>query len=314
MSSSYYDPTTGQLISDNNTHLDNDCNKQHNSYYDPTTGKQTTDKIVNVDLRYIVNVDNNCNSNEDDCCDNYSDTCSDNNSSNINCIDPLANNTLSLLREDLYSSETNRQCVTMAVLFNYNDNKNISNYGNINLPEIKIDYHVLTKVFFNSMGKGFNSNFLNRLWKSLTNFSLANKVLSHYERTTGLDRSSIPALNKVKLYKECAIDKISAVASKSFGLNLQEFNCALGSVDLRDDCTICSTVVIHLFFDSVNVGLVIVLKFSIHNTPKHLIGKISTVDETVDTVFDFTTPINNCNPSAEIVLHNSFHNSFHNYL
>ena len=73
----------------------------------------------------------------------------------------------------------------MAALFNYNDEKDVTNFGIINLPEIKLKYDVITKLFFNEVGKGFSSHFLNKIWKGITNLSLSDKVLAQYEKLTG---------------------------------------------------------------------------------------------------------------------------------
>lgn len=261
MSDYYYDPVTGQETTDTDI------------YYDPVTGNQMINTIIDVDL----------------------------DSENSSCCNNDHNTKLSVLSKDLYSNDINNQCVTMAVLFNYNDEKDVSKFANINLPEIKIKYNALIKLFFSDIGKGFSSHFLNKIWKGITNLSLSDKVLTQYEKLTEIDRRNIPALNKVKLYKECTIDKISTVANRILGLNLQEFNIALGSVDIREDCTISSIIPIHLFFESIKVGVIITIKFSISNIPQQLINKHSSTNNADDAVFDFNS-ISSCSaPTAEIV-------------
>ena len=260
MSDYYYDPVTGQETTDTDY------------YYDPVTGSQITNTVIDVDL----------------------------DSENSSCCNNDHNTKLSVLSKDFYSNDINNQCVTMAVLFNYNDEKDVSKFANINLPEIKVKYNALTKLFFSDIGKGFSSHFLNKIWKGITNLSLSDKLLTQYEKLSGVDRRNIPALNKVKLYKECTIDKISNVANRILGLNLQEFNIALGSVDVREDSSISSIIPIHLFFESIKVGVIITIKFSITNIPPQLIGKL-TSNNVVDAVFDFTS-ISSCSvPTAEIV-------------
>ena len=264
------------------------------SYYDPVTGNQTSDETVDVNFTNECEFTNNHSISENS---SISDNCS---TSECNLTNDCNNNRLSILLQELYN-DVNCQSVTMAALFNYIDDKNVKSFGKINLPEIKIKYDVLTKLFFSDVGKGFSSIFLNKLWKGITKFSLADKVQTHYEKLTGNDRSSIPSLNKVKMYKECAIDKIASVANRSFGLNLQEFNCALGSVDVREDKSICSIIPIHLYFESIGVGLIIIMKFAIYDTPEHLIGKISSNDNIVDASFDFTNLVSQNTSCVEIV-------------
>ena len=108
--------------------------------------------------------------------------------------DPEAgyDNILEVQSQDLRDLAAERQFVTMAVLFNYNDTKDETKFGTVSLPEISVTYDALTKLFFNGVGKSFASNFLNRLWKGLTNFSLADKVLNQYEISTGFARFNIP--------------------------------------------------------------------------------------------------------------------------
>jgi len=192
---------------------------------------------------------------------------------------------LSISLHDLYTPDCNCQCVNLAVLSNYSDNKEgITNFGSVNLPEIKINYNTFSKIFFNDVGKGFSPHILNKIWKGVKNFSLTSAVLEHFEKETGNDRDQILSLEKIQLHKECAIDKITSIMKKTYGLNQQEFNYALGSIEMREDNNICAKVTLSLFFDSLQVGIDVGIRFAVSDVPQELIGKV-TSDEKID--FDF---------------------------
>jgi len=187
---------------------------------------------------------------------------------------------LSLSLEDLFTSDSACQCVNLAVLFNYNDDKNDSEFAEIFLPELKIDYSSLTKIFFNDFGKGFSPHILDKIWAGLTNFSLANIILEKYEELNNVSRDKIPPVKMIKLHKECAIKKITKSAKKVVALKLSEFTNALSSVDVREDGNICANVTFNLFFNSLNIGVKLSLRFAICDVPSELIGKLSEDNKT----------------------------------
>jgi hypothetical protein len=198
------------------------------------------------------------------------------------------NKNIPILFDDIYSLENQNQSVTMAAFYNYDDEKNENNFTNIYLPEIVIDYCSLVKVFFSNFNKGFSKNLLNTIWKSIKGLNLANIFLKKYEELNNIDRDLIPALKKIKLYKECSFFKITDKTKKSIVLNLEEFNNALGNIDIRLDGKVCSSVVFHLFSESLQIGTKIVMKFAIKNVPEHVRG---VVNENNSVVFDFSNYI-----------------------
>lgn len=216
----------------------------------------------------------------------------DENKSEINCDNNIFlnyNNTnVPILLDEMYSPENQNQSVTMAAFYNYDDDKDEENFTNIYLPEIVIDYCSLVKVFFSNFNKGFSKNLLNTIWKSIKGLNLANVFLKKYEEINNTDRDLIPAAKKLKLYKECSFFKITDKAKKSIVLNLEEFNNALGNIDVRLDGKVCSSVVFHLFSESLQIGTKIVLKFAIKDVPEHVRGVIND-DNSV--VFDFSNYI-----------------------
>lgn len=195
------------------------------------------------------------------------------------------NKNIPISLNDMYSPENQNQSVTMAAFYNYNDDKDESDFTNLYLPEIVMDYSVLVKVFFANFNKGFSKNLLNTIWKSIKGLNLANVFLKKYEELHDIDRDLIPASRKIKLYKECSFFKITDKAKRSIVLNLEEFNNALGNIDVRLDGKVCSSVVFHIFSESLQIGAKIVLKFAIKNVPEHVRGVIN---ENNSVVFDFS--------------------------
>ena len=221
------------------------------------------------------------------------DTCNINeNNSETSCEDDIFlnynNKNIPVLFEDIYPTEDQNQSVTMAAFYNYDGDKIESNFSNIYLPEIVIDYCSLVKVFFANFNKGFSKNLLNTIWKSIKGLNLANVFLKKYEELNNIDRELIPASKKIKLYKECSFFKITDKANKSVVLNLEEFNNALGNIEFRLDGKISSSVVFHIFSESLQIGTKIVLKFAIKNVPEHVRG---VVNENNSVVFDFSNYI-----------------------
>jgi len=221
-----------------------------------------------------------------DACDineTYSETC---------CEDDIFlnynNKNIPVLFNDIYSPEEQNQSVTMAAFYNYDDDKDEKNFTNIYLPEIVIDYCSLVKVFFANFNKGFSKNLLNTIWKSIKGLNLANVFLKKYEELNDIDRELIPASKKIKLYKECSFFKITDKANRCVVLNLEEFNNALGNIEIRLDCKICSSVVFHIFSESLKIGTKIVVNFAIKNVPEHVRG---VVNENNSVVFDFSNYI-----------------------
>jgi hypothetical protein len=240
---------------------------------------------------FNVNHENHENHENDDDENNENTQCDNESNSETSCDDIFLNynNTnIPVLFDDIYLPEDQNQSVTMAAFYNYNDDKNETNFSNIYLPEIVIDYCSLVKVFFFNCNKGFSKNLLNTIWKSIKGLNLANVFLKKYEELNNIDRELIPASKKIKLYKECSFFKITDKANKSIVLNLEEFNNALGNIDIRLDGKICSSVVFHIFSESLQIGTKIVLKFAIKNVPDHVRG---IVNENNSVVFDFSNYI-----------------------
>lgn len=192
----------------------------------------------------------------------------------------------SFLTNETSMGENKYQSVVLAALFNYEDDKQDSNFPEKTMTEIHLTYEVLKKVFFNDAGKSFSTNILNKIWSGIKNFSLASHIFDVYEQKTGQHRDTISPIKKVKLYKECAISSITSIIRKVYALNLYEFNNACGSVDIRDDGVICTNIVLHLFFNSLELGVKIILRFAVSNIPRKLIGKMQPSYET--TRFDFS--------------------------
>lgn len=210
---------------------------------------------------------------------------------------PVPKSKLSVSLGDLFSPECVCQCVNLAVLFNYEGEKNDTEFAEVFLPELKIDYSALTKIFFNDFGKSFSGHILDKIWGGLTNFSLANTVLEKYEEINDIDRDKIAPVKMIQLHKECAIKKITKIAKRVVALKLSEFTNALSSVDVREDGNICANITFNLFFNSLDIGVKLTLRFAISDVPQELIGKLSEDDKAV---FDFGN-VNNEDDSVSII-------------
>jgi hypothetical protein len=257
-----YDPTTGNEVKETQFNDTPDCD---NYVYDPSTGNLEQQTIFNAvaDSEF-----------------SDSESCASSNEYNTH------KNKLSVLFKDLYNADCKCQCVNLAVVYNYNDDKiNESNFSEVRLGEINIDYTTLVKIFFKDVRKGFSHHVLGTIWKGIKNFSLASVVLDKYEEQTGIDRNEISAVKKVRLHKECAFANLNSVIRRAFGLTQNEYNCALGSVDVRDDGNICTSIVINLYFPSLSYGIKVVMRFAVSCVPRCLIGKFSSEE---NYVYDFT--------------------------
>ena len=181
-------------------------------------------------------------------------------------------------------NDLNSQNVIMAVLFNYEDEKNESNFKTIYLPVIKITYTHLINLFFNNCGKGFSPLMINIIWNNIKGFSLAKTYLKILEDKHQINYNNLTALTKIKLYKECAFNRITEKAYITRALNLEELNIALGSIDPRLDHSLCVNINIQLYSKTLNVGLKVIMPFSVIDVPCHVRG-VSGDTDTI--IFDF---------------------------
>lgn len=267
-----YDPTNGIEVKERHYQYD----KCDNYMYDPTTGNLEQRSVFNT----IIDSDFS-----------DSESCVSSNESTTH------KNKLSVLFKDLYNADCKCQCVNLAVVYNYNnDTINDSTFSEVRLGEINIDYTTLVRIFFKDVRKGFSHHVLGTIWKGVKNFSLASVVLDKYEEQTGIERDEISAIKKVRLHKECAFANLNSVIKRAFGLTQNEYNCALGSVDVRDDGNICTSIVINLYFPSLNYGIKVVMRFAVSDVPKCLIGKFSSEE---NYVYDFT---NVCSEKTNAVI------------
>ena len=259
----------------------------------PGSRCETTQLIDPTTGQYFADDESICD--DVDVCD-ASSNCSSNGGS--------SSNKLSVFLKDLYNTDYECMAVNIAVLCNYLPDKKIdeTTFSKTFLPEIKITYDTLTRLFFNDIRKGFSPLVLNKIWKGIKNFPLASVVLDNYESKTGADRCAISPITKVKLYKETAIDKITTISKTIFGLNRNEYNCALGSVDKRSDGKISSTITFNLWFESLSIGVSVIMRFAVDCVPPELIGKFQSEEASSSTSFEFSDE--SCTPqipAAEVI-------------
>lgn len=208
-------------------------------------------------------------------------------------------NKLALVLNDIYSSNYNAQCITLAVLSNYLNEKEESLFTEVNLPTTEIKYDALKQIFFNQPRNCFSPDVLNIMWKSLTNFSLASLVLNTYEEQKGVSRRKISPVKMIELNVECAFQNLTEKIASTISINLNQLNVAFGSVNMSDDDTISANIVFHLYFNSLDVGLKFIFNFAVSDVPQKLIGVFNSQDK-MHYDFDTIKPVVENRPKVVI--------------
>jgi len=213
--------------------------------------------------------------------------------------DNSGNNILSVMLSDLHQSDA--QSVTLAVVYNYNKTevRDDVEFFEIKLGEIKLTYDALVKIFFNDANNGFSPVVLGKIWQGVQNFSLAAVAVKNYEEKTGISRSEISPEKKVRLYKECAFSNLNSIIKRTYGLTQNEFNYALGSVEVGENGSIATNVIANLYLQSLNIGVRIIFRFVVSTIPPELIGITHATDNSI--TFDFTS-VPTDSSTAEIVI------------
>jgi hypothetical protein len=204
------------------------------------------------------------NTNSSDMNSVYSST---NNGNNSNHFKPLSFNynniNIPITLEEINMFEGN--CINIAALFNYDNEKSETAFTTIVLPEISISFHSLVKLFFCHSGKSFNPFVLNKIWSSIKGLKLANFFIRTYEEKNNINQHFIPALTKIRLHKECSFDKITNKMKKIIALNLNELVNAFDTVEPRPDGKIYTSICFYLFSEALQVGLNVTLPVAVSN-------------------------------------------------
>jgi hypothetical protein len=202
--------------------------------------------------------------------DNYhnSHSSSDINLENADYFFTYNNNVIPVSLEELNMFENN--CINIAILSNYYDKKDDSQFSPLYLPEISITYNSLIKLFFNCVGKNFTPYVLNKIWNSVRGLNLVNEFLKIFEKKTELSRNDLSVVSKIKLYKECSFSAITAKASKIFALNFEELNSTLTSAHYRNDRNIYISINFLLYSEILQIGINIKLPLLLTNVPESL--------------------------------------------
>lgn len=222
--------------------------------------------------------------------ENYCNSHSSNNDINLENVDyffTYNNNIIPISLEELNMFENN--CINIAILSNYYDKKDDSQFSPLYLPEISITYNSLIKLFFNCVGKNFTPFILNKLWNSVRGLNLVNEFLKIFEKKTELSRNDLSIVSKIKLYKECSFSSITTKASKIFALNFEELNNTLTSAHYREDGKIYISINFLLYSEILQIGINIKLPLLLTNLPESL-----HTDNNDTVLFDFDTSIS-CN-------------------
>jgi len=245
------------------------------NYITNTNNFQETSTIYSRNSNHITNVSDLLYSIIGDTNSTFSEHSSEHQSQHSNIIFSYKNKKISLTETDIYPLESNIQTITIAALFNYSDDKDEANFENIYLPEIKMSYKNLIKLFFVKCGKRFSPYILNQIWKGIKGLSLTNIFLKTFSSVYNTDYEELTASAKIKLYKECSFSKITTKAYKINSLNLEELNNALGSVESRMDGSLSSNIIFHLYSPTLNVGVKVILKIIISDVPECVRGVIN---------------------------------------
>lgn len=190
------------------------------------------------------------------------------NSENVDYFFTYNNNVIPVTLEELHIFENNS--INIAILSNYYDKKDDSQFLPLYLPEISITYNSLIKLFFNSCGKNFSPFILNKIWNSVRGLNLANEFLKIFEKKTELSRNDLSIVSKIKLYKEWSFSSITSKASKIFALNLDELNSILVSGQYREDGKIYVSINFLLYSEILEIGINIIMPLLLSNVSKSL--------------------------------------------
>ena len=238
------------------------------------TSVRSNKNLINVDDESIKSsiCSNNEHDNDNEGQDQFEgiSICSKQSDENIyflynNHIVPVSSN-------EIYPIESNNETIIMAALFNYSDDKDTSKFANIYLPEITISYNNLKKIFFTNYDNKFSPNIFNQFWRAIRGLSLSNVFLKTYESIYDLNADDLPAISKIKLYKECSFSHITLKAFKLVALNLEEFKHAFGSIN-RKNGTLYATTIFHFYSETLKVGIKITTRFAVKNVPNNHIKK-----------------------------------------
>lgn len=217
----------------------------------------------------------------------HSVSSNDTNSESVDYFFTYKNNIVPVTLEELNMFENN--CINIAILSNYYDKKDDSNFSPLYLPEISITYNSLIKLFFNCSGKNFTPFILNKIWNSVRGLNLANEFLKIFEKKTEFNRNDISIVSKIKLYKECSFSSITTKASKVFALNFDELNNTLTSGQYREDGKIYISINFLLYSEILEIGLNITLPLLLSNIPNSLY-----INSNESVLFDFDSSIFVC--------------------
>jgi hypothetical protein len=185
----------------------------------------------------------------------------------------------------LYSQKFNYHCVNIAALFNYKDDKDVTQFGNIYLPEISITYHTLISILFCNFKKTFSEYIVNKIWQGIRGLSLINEFLKVFEEKSGFNREQLITETQIKLSKECAQLKKSFHSKKIIALSLDEFNNALESIEQNSEGNMSCGIVFHLYSETLRIGIKCILRFDVRNVPNNIRG---IMDDEDSIVFDFS--------------------------
>lgn len=257
------------LCEDNDNDNDNDTNSIIS-----ISSKNSNNSIISISSTSSNNINsissnNSCNISikSHDFVD-YNDCCDNTNTEYNHVFFTHNNNNIHVSSEELNIFEND--CINIAILSNYYDKKDDSQFSKLYLPEISMTYNSLEKIFFNSTGKSFSPFILNKIWNSIKGLNLVNEYLKIFEKKTEISRNELSIVSKIKLYKECSFSSITSKASKLFALNLNELNSILISGQYREDEKNYVSINFLLYSEILQIGINIILPILLTNIQNSL--------------------------------------------
>lgn len=189
---------------------------------------------------------------------------------------------LELVRDDVIPVEVDETRIVFASLYTYVDNKDESGFLKIYLPPICLSIEDLYNIFYQTKLKRFTPFVMDKLMEGVSKLPLLNAVLTNYEETTGNDRITLTAQQKILLRQEINTVGINRRVQKIVNLDALDFIDSIADEVMQFDYVpgveedlevtppivgrsashkIRTSVEVHLFSESLQTGIILIVQF-----------------------------------------------------
>lgn len=166
------------------------------------------------------------------------------------------------VNSDISSSEDGgcNNIIDIAVLYNYMDEKPMTNFVKLKLVPIEVDFYIFKNLFFKRRSRNLDIRFLDILFNKLK-ASLINNILDFYK---------FSVKTKILFQKEVFALVISEAIKKQVFLNLNEI---ILLEQLQKYKSIVSRITLNLWVHTLSLGLNIEFLFNIKDIKDIIIGE-----------------------------------------